>query len=106
MEAHAPAPYDKDILMAIRALFSGTASPGQQQMAMDWITIEACRSRYLTFAGEATHTAAFADGRRFVAMQIAGMLEPKALLFTEEAKALKRAAQNRRSRGKRQEATE
>ncbi|RWL14879.1 MAG: hypothetical protein EOR57_31530 [Mesorhizobium sp.] len=102
MEAHAPAPYDKSILMAIRACFAGNANEGQQKAAMEWIVLEASRTRHLSFAGEATHATAFADGRRFVGMQVAGMLDAKALDHTTEAKALKRAP--RQIRGKRQEA--
>jgi hypothetical protein len=107
MKAQDPAPYSKDVLMAIRACAAGNANEGQQQLALEWIILEACRSRYPTFAGEATHAMAFADGRRFVGLQIAGMLEAKALQHTTEAKALREAALRRRHvRGKRQEAKE
>lgn len=83
MEAHAPAPYDKDILMAIRACIAGKANEGQQQAAMDWI-IQVVSNYYdLSYRKGDSHATAFAEGRRYVGAQIVKMLRPETLKAVE-----------------------
>ncbi|RUU80009.1 hypothetical protein [Mesorhizobium sp. M7A.F.Ca.MR.362.00.0.0] len=82
-EAHAPAPYDKDILMAIRALIAGKANEGQQQTAMDWIIQQASNLYDVSYRKQDSHATAFAEGRRFVGNQIVKMTRPEALKAVE-----------------------
>lgn len=84
MEAHAPAPYDKDILMAIRACIAGKASEGQQQTAMDWIITKASNLYDVSYRKQDTHATAFAEGRRFVGNQIVKMLREETLKALEK----------------------
>jgi len=86
MEAHAPAPYDKDILIAIRACIAGKASEGQQQTAMDWIITKASNLYDVSYRKQDTHATAFAEGRRFVGNQIVKMTRPETLKALEPAK--------------------
>lgn len=85
MEAHAPAPYDKTVLMAIRAVIAGKANEGQQQAAMDWIINQASNYYDLSYRkGDATATA-FHEGRRFVGAQIVKMTREETLKALEAA---------------------
>ena len=97
MEAHAPAPYDKDILMAIRACIAGKANEGQQQTAMDWIIQQASNYYDLSYRKNDSHATAFAEGRRFVGAQIVKMLRAETLKAVE-------GKPPKPVRGKRQEA--
>jgi hypothetical protein len=102
MEAHAPAPYDKDILMAIRACIAGKASEGQQQMAMDWIITKASNLYDMSYRPDVSGGARateFHEGRRFVGSQIVKMTRPETLQAIE-------ATEAKSVRGKRQEAKE
>ena len=99
MEAHAPAPYDKDILMAIRAMIAGKANEGQQQMGMDWIIQQASNYYDLSYRKNDSHATAFAEGRRFVGAQIVKMTRSETLKAVE-------GKPPKPVRGKRQEATE
>jgi hypothetical protein len=99
MEAHAPAPYDKDIVMAIRAVIAGKANEGQQQAAMDWIIQHASNYYDLSYRKNDSHATAFAEGRRFVGAQIVKMLRSETLKAVE-------GKPPKPVRGKRQEATE
>lgn len=58
---------------AIKALAEGKASAVQQKLALDWIISELCRTYDVSFrpddAGGDRDTA-FAEGRRFVGLQI------------------------------------
>ena len=96
-EANAPAPYDKSILMAIRACIAGKANEGQQQTAMDWIITQASNLYDMSYRKQDSHGTAFAEGRRFVGNQIVKMTRAETLkaLEAQEAKPL---------RGKKQEA--
>jgi hypothetical protein len=100
MEAHAPAPYDKDILMAVRAVIAGKANEGQQQTAMDWIINQASNYYDLSYrsGGEDGRRATdFHEGRRFVGAQIVKMTRPETLKAVE-------GKPPKPVRGKRQEA--
>lgn len=98
-EAHDPAPYDKDVLMAIRACIAGKANEGQQQAAMDWIINHASNYYDLSYRKGDSLATAFAEGRRFVGAQVVKMLRPETLKAVEGAPPAP-------VRGKRQEAKE
>ena len=81
-EAHSPAPYEKEHLMAIRALIAGTANSGQQKLAIDWIIKSACNLYDMSYrpeGGGGPFATAFAEGRRFPANQIVKMTLPETL---------------------------
>jgi hypothetical protein len=86
MEAHAPAPYDKDVLLAIRACIAGKANEGQQKTAMDWIITRASNHYDLSYRKGDSHATAFAEGRRFVGAQIVKMTRPETLQALEAPK--------------------
>lgn len=80
MTAKAPAyiqPADYGPLQAasIQALAAGIATPHQQQAALAWI-IEAAANAYdLSFTPDSDRATAFAEGRRFVGLQIVKLLK-------------------------------
>lgn len=68
--AIAPAPWEDADAYAIQALMRGEANESQQRRAFAWIYHQACRTNDVSFRGENTHDSAFAEGRRFVGLQI------------------------------------
>lgn len=90
MKAHLPAPYDKTVLMAVRACMAGTASEGQQKLAMDWIITMASNLYDMSYRDDADGgelATAFHEGRRFVGNQIVKMLRPETLDALDKAAA-------------------
>lgn len=83
MEAHSPAPYDKNILMAIRAMIAGTASEGQQKLGMEWIITKAANLYDMSYRPRDTGATDFHEGRRFVGSQIVKMTLPITLQALE-----------------------
>lgn len=78
-----PPDYDDDVVYAIRALREGTAHPHQQALAWSWLM-------YATAAGEGfddlsfrpggtegRRATDFAEGKRFVGLQLRKMLHPR-----------------------------
>lgn len=78
---HHPAPYDPADAYALKALQRGEANEGQQKRALAWI-INQCAGTYdLSFRPENPHETSFAEGKRFVGLQIVKLLNmPGALL--------------------------
>lgn len=71
------APPDYGVLEAasLQALQRGEASAHQQQAALKWI-IEAAAGTYdLSYSPESDRATAFAEGRRFVGLQVVKMLK-------------------------------
>jgi hypothetical protein len=98
VDAHQPAPYDKDILMAVRACIAGKANEGQQKLAMDWIITKASNLYDMSYRPDGkggARATEFHEGRRFVGNQIVKMTRPETLQALEVVKPV---------RGKRQEA--
>ena len=69
----APPPYEVLHVAAIQALASGSASPHQQQEALRWIIEQASATYDLSFSPESDRATSFAEGRRFVGLQIVKM---------------------------------
>lgn len=65
-----PPHYELADLGAIKGLAAGTASPEQQQRALKWIIENACATYELSFRPTSDRDTAFAEGRRFVGLQI------------------------------------
>ena len=98
-DAHSPAWYDKNTVIAIRALAAGVASEGQQKAALDWIINHAARLYDMSYRPGDAHATAFAEGRRFAGSQVVKMLRDETLQAASQERVTKR-------RGKRQEASE
>ena len=76
-----PADYDDDVVYAVRALYAGVATEGQQKLAWSWIM-------YVTGAGDewadlsfrpgaaGERDTVFAEGKRFAGLQLRKMLHP------------------------------
>lgn len=89
----APAEYDEDVIMAVRAFHEGKASQSQQIIVRDWLLNAVCRVDDMSFrlGGEDGRRATdFAEGKRYVANQYRKMLNPVTLM------ALRRATGKRR----------
>lgn len=88
-----PAVYDRSVLMAVRALFDGAATEGQQKRAMEWIVMNACHIGQPSFA-ESDRLTSFNEGSRWIGLQIAKLREPEALKQLEawEAETVKTRA--------------
>ena len=65
-----PPEYEPADVSAIKGLFAGTASPEQQQRALKWIIESACATYELSFRPTSDRDTAFAEGRRFVGLQL------------------------------------
>lgn len=88
MKAHAPAPYEKVDIYAIKACIAGEATADQQQRAMDWIITKAANLYDMSYRDDAEGGAraeAFHEGRRFVGNQILKLTRPATLVALEEA---------------------
>jgi len=79
----APADYDKQVIIAVQALNTGTANEGQQRLALDWIITKASRTYDLSFHPDSERGSAFAEGRRSVGLQIVKLLGLKPGQFKE-----------------------
>lgn len=64
-----PAPYTAHVRAGLRALANGTATEGQQVAVFNWLIKEAAGIGTQSFRTDPMETA-FAEGRRFVAIQI------------------------------------
>ena len=90
--AHEPAPVDKATLYAVRACIAGTATDGQQKAAMEWIIRQASRAYDLSYRPQDAIAMAFAEGRRFVGLQIIEILQPETLKRVEAQDVVAKAA--------------
>jgi len=70
-----PPPYEKADAKAIKMLADGTATPEQQQRALRWIIENACGTYNLSYHPTSDRDTSFAEGRRFVGLQIVKMLK-------------------------------
>lgn len=85
----APADYDDDLIYAVRAVNLGQANEGQQRLVWSWVM-------YLTGAGDefadlsfrpgpqGDRDTTFAEGKRFVGLQLRKMLHPSVTPTEEE----------------------
>lgn len=60
---------------AIQAMARGDATPDQQQRATKWLIETACGAYDLSFRPSGDRDTAFAEGRRFVGLQIVKILK-------------------------------
>lgn len=71
--------YDREILMACRAVWSGTANEGQQKRFMEWLVLNACHVGSLSFDETSDRVTAFRDGERHIGIQLVRMREQEGL---------------------------
>lgn len=71
--------YTKEDAYAVQALAAGSASPGQQQRVVKWLFEQAARVDDLSFrpGQDGDRATAFAEGRRFVGLQFAKLMNLK-----------------------------
>lgn len=69
-----PSPYELADVNAVKGLAAGTASPEQQQRALKWLIENACATYELSYRPTSDRDTSFAEGRRFVGLQIVKML--------------------------------
>ena len=65
-----PPLYELSDLRAIKGIAAGTATPDQQQRALKWIIENACATYELSYRPTSDRDTSFAEGRRFVGLQI------------------------------------
>lgn len=68
-----PAPITIKEAGAIQALARGEAMPHQQVDILKWIVNQLCQTYDLSFSPEGDRETAFAEGRRFVGLQLVKM---------------------------------
>jgi hypothetical protein len=73
---HAPAEYEDADIMAFKALAAGDANEFQQQRAITWLVNNAARTYDASYRSgpHGDRATAFAEGRRFVGLQIVKMV--------------------------------
>jgi len=77
-----PPDYDDGVVYAVRALGEGKANDGQQKLLWDWLMYVTAASEAwadLSFrpgGPESERATAFAEGKRFVGLQMRKMLHP------------------------------
>lgn len=76
IDAIFPAPVDLADAYAIAALQSGTASDEQQKRALRWIIYAAARTYDVSYRPGSERETCFAEGRRFVGLEIIRVLDP------------------------------
>lgn len=72
------APYDPIIPAALKAMAQGNAQPHQQQVLLDWLIKEASGVGVQSFRAGDSHATAFAEGRRFVGVQLVHLMTKEA----------------------------
>ena len=65
-----PPEYELSDVCALKGLANGTATPEQQQQALKWIIERACATYELSYRPTSDRDTTFAEGRRFVGLQI------------------------------------
>lgn len=68
------ADYELADVSALQALQNGNADADQQKRALDWVLNQASRIKEVTFQPDSDRASAFAEGRRYVGLQIAKLL--------------------------------
>lgn len=68
-----PPEYTPAVAQAFQSLARGDASAHLQKTALDWLINKAAMTYDLSFSPDGTHATAFAEGRRFVGLQVVKM---------------------------------
>lgn len=81
--ADAPAPYNKFVVYALKALKQGQASEAQQIAALKWILTYACGTDVIAYSPVSDRDTCFALGKQFVALQIDSLIKMDASLLKD-----------------------
>lgn len=74
IDPFAPAPYGDNEVAAIKAMAEGTANPGQQRLAMNWIITGPCMVYNETFVPGQPDVSDNLAGRRNAGLQIVKLI--------------------------------
>jgi len=77
-------PWEPADASALQALTRGEASPEQQRRALDWIVKVGAGTYNVSFMPGQADSTAFAEGRRYVGLQIVKLLAVIPHAFTKE----------------------
>ena len=83
---YSPPKISSDLVYAVKALFAGKANEHQQGLFTQWLIAEACKKDDMPwFPGglEGDRDTSFANGRRFVALQVVKALNMPAELVAQ-----------------------
>lgn len=94
MAPHIVPPIPKAIVAALKALSEGVANDGQQKSALEWILFEACGIRNVSYQPGDTAATAFAEGRRFAGLIIAGAMQAKPVVSARPKRNQRQEANN------------
>lgn len=72
-----PPKYGKAQAVAIQMLAQGQATEGQQQMALDWIINECCKTYDMSYRPDNQKDQDFAEGKRYVGNEIIKLIKVK-----------------------------
>jgi hypothetical protein len=82
-----PPDYDEFVTASARALFEGKASEPQQKRIVEWLLFEVCGIRDLSYRPDSDRDTVFAEGKRFVGLQLVKMTKiPPGAVAEYEAK--------------------
>lgn len=79
-----PAKYEKKHVGAIQAIARGDASDHQQRLFMDYLINELCVTYDLSFRPDSIRDTDFAEGRRFVGLQLVKMTKINISMIKED----------------------
>lgn len=79
--AISPAEWNEYDALAIKALAAGNASEPQQKRALNWIVNHAAHTYDVSFSPTSDRETSFAEGRRFVGLQIVKLVNMPAELL-------------------------
>ena len=85
-----PPVYDKPDMFALKGLANGTATPDQQKHALDYIVRVLCGTYDLSYRPTSERDTAFAEGRRFVGLQLVKLLNAPAGMLDKPGRAYAR----------------
>lgn len=81
---HHPPAWEPKHAAAFQALERGEASDHQQKLALEWLMIRACGINDLSYWPDSERATSFAEGKRFVGLQVVKMLSLNTAVFRNE----------------------
>jgi len=89
MDRHAPyipPKWETHEAVAIQALYEGRAEPEQQKQALDMLINKLCATYDLSFRPDSDRDTAFAEGRRFVGLELVKLLKINVAALRQKGK--------------------
>jgi len=72
-----PITYNDYVIRSIKSISGGTASDSQQRAFFAWLINVACGTYDMSFRPDSSRETDFAEGRRFVGLQLVKLLKAK-----------------------------